>query len=63
MDVYHKDLSKNLQRLRLDDKYTDVTITPFGNRDKTFRCHRIILAAMSTYFETMFDAGLSVSLF
>lgn len=47
-----------MEKLKTREKYTDFTIC-VGDRE--FRCHRIILAAVSEYFETMFDIGGMVS--
>lgn len=48
-----------MNHLRLDGKYTDVTIKCGG---RTFECHRVVLAAMSEFFECMFDVEMQVSI-
>lgn len=58
MATYSTDLAKGLWNLKVDDKYADFTISVNG---REFKCHRVILAALSEYFEVMFDSGLEVS--
>ncbi|XP_021340178.1 kelch-like protein 3 [Mizuhopecten yessoensis] len=52
------DLTKGMNRLRLDGKYSDVTIKC---GDRSFFCHRVVLAAMSEFFECMFDSEMQES--
>lgn len=56
---YHSDLTNGLNRLRLNGKYSDVIVT-CGNR--TYQCHRVVLSAMSEYFECMFDSPMMESM-
>ena len=56
--LYIRELGDGLKKLKTRGKYTDFTIC-VGDRE--FRCHRVILAAVSEYFETMFDIGGMVS--
>ncbi|XP_033752613.1 kelch-like protein 25 [Pecten maximus] len=56
---YSTDLTSGLNRLRLDGKYSDVTIRC---GDRTYSCHRVVLAAMSEFFECMFDSPMEESM-
>ncbi|XP_076447602.1 kelch-like protein 24 [Babylonia areolata] len=51
-------LIDNLERLRLDLGYTDLTITIDNHR---FPCHKVVLAAGSPYFRIMFASGMEES--
>lgn len=55
MSTYSTDLAKGLWNLKIDDKYADFTISVNG---REFKCHRVILASLSEFFEVMFDSGL-----
>ncbi|CAC5356037.1 unnamed protein product [Mytilus coruscus] len=55
MSTYSSDLAKGLWNLKIDDKYADFTISVNG---REFKCHRVILASLSEFFEVMFDSGL-----
>ncbi|XP_061169051.1 kelch-like protein 24 [Saccostrea echinata] len=44
-----------LQQLYESSQYTDVEIVV---ESRTFHCHRLILAAMSPYFDAMFSSGM-----
>ncbi|XP_060072387.1 kelch-like protein 24a [Ylistrum balloti] len=57
--LHQTDLLKGLNRLRLDGKYSDVTIRC---GDRSFSCHRVVLAAVSDFFECMFDVEMQESL-
>jgi len=58
MDVTHtKELTGGLKRMLTQSKHSDIIIEC---ENKTFNCHKVILAAISPYFETMFDVGLEV---
>ncbi len=46
-----------LKRLRQDDILCDITLEAEG---KTFKAHRVVLAAVSTYFEAMFTHNFQV---
>lgn len=60
MSTHAEELTTGFERLRKDDKYADFTITAGG---QDFKCHRIVLAALSPYFEMMFDSDFVVSKF
>ncbi|XP_076114602.1 kelch-like protein 24a [Mytilus galloprovincialis] len=55
MATYSTDLANGLWKLKIDDKYADFTISING---REFKCHKVILASLSEYFEVMFDTGL-----
>lgn len=55
--IYSRDLADGLEKLLIDDKYCDFTVTAGG---QDFGCHRVILAALSPYFEVMFDTPFMV---
>ncbi len=59
-DGYVDKLATNLAELRLQDTLCDVTIHIGG---RTFRAHRAILAASSSYFMGMFTRGMAKSNF
>jgi len=42
------------------EKYTDVKIT--RNNEMSFKCHKIILASASNFFDTMFSANFKESI-
>ena len=48
---FHKDVSSSYQSLYLDSRHTDVKIVVDGTE---FKVHKLILAAQSSFFETMF---------
>jgi len=53
---YHQgQLSQDLELLFTSNEYADITIVC---GDKTFKCHKIILASRSPVFKTMFDADM-----
>ncbi|KAL8566239.1 hypothetical protein ACOMHN_046740 [Nucella lapillus] len=51
-------LLDSVERLRLDKGYTDLTISIDDHR---FPCHKVVLAAGSVYFRTMFASGMEES--
>ncbi|XP_046561072.1 LOW QUALITY PROTEIN: kelch-like protein 24 [Haliotis rubra] len=51
-------LIDNMQKLRLDSSYTDIVISIEGCK---FPCHKIVLAAGSPYFKSMFSSGMEES--
>ncbi|KAM4677840.1 kelch-like protein 25 [Discoglossus pictus] len=64
VSLYHKlghpdCVLMHLNTLRKQQLFTDVTLWA-GNR--SFACHRVVLAACSQYFEAMFSTGLKESL-
>ncbi|XP_052085494.1 actin-binding protein IPP-like [Mytilus californianus] len=54
-EAYRKEFSKKLHQLRSDDEFCDIDIQ-VGSQ--TFRAHKIILAAGSSYFSAMFCSGM-----
>ncbi|KAI8771838.1 kelch-like protein 24 [Biomphalaria glabrata] len=50
-----KQLIANIEQMRLDSNYSDVTIII---DDIQFPCHKVILAAGSPYFKSMFASGM-----
>ncbi|KAH3864032.1 kelch-like protein 25 [Dreissena polymorpha] len=56
---YLQSLSNGITEIWQDESFTDVVITV---DDKTFNCHKIILASLSPYFQAMFRAGMVESL-
>ena len=48
-------LQSGLSSLRHDDVCTDFEVTV---GDKCFRCHKVVLAAVSDYFKAMFSSGM-----
>jgi hypothetical protein len=57
-EVYSKGLLEGIQRLWNTGDHSDVTILV---GEKTFKCHKFILAAVSTYFDAMFCSGMRES--
>lgn len=51
-------LCKGLVEQRLSDKYTDFTIVSMDNKE--YRCHKVVLAAVSSFFDTMFHVDMKV---
>ncbi|XP_063440466.1 actin-binding protein IPP-like [Mytilus trossulus] len=54
-EAYRKEFSKKLHQLRSNDEFCDIDIQ-VGSQ--TFRAHKIILAAGSSYFSAMFCSGM-----
>ena len=48
-------LLQNLHGFQEGDKYTDVTLTA---GDLSIRCHKVVLAAASQYFDSTFSLGM-----
>ncbi|KAK6176712.1 hypothetical protein SNE40_014957 [Patella caerulea] len=51
-------LIDNVAKLRMEGGYTDITICI---EERKFNCHKIVLAAGSTYFKSMFSSGMAES--
>ncbi|XP_065938290.1 kelch-like protein 24 [Magallana gigas] len=51
---YSGDLADGLQKLRGNQKFCDMVLKA---EDKEFYCHKVVLSALSVYFETMFDSS------
>lgn len=54
-DDHTKSLIDNFENFRLESEFSDVTINVDGNH---FPCHKVILAAGSPYFKSMFSSGM-----
>lgn len=52
-------LCAGLSEQRLSDKYTDYTLMSLDRKE--FRCHKVVLAAVSPFFDTMFHANMMES--
>ena len=52
-------VSKGLTKMREDDICTDFEVIVQG---KSFRCHKVILASVSDYFQAMFSSGMKEAL-
>ncbi|XP_062603562.1 kelch-like protein 24 [Saccostrea cucullata] len=52
---YTTAMISGLQQLYESSQYTDVEIEV---ENRTFHCHRLVLAAMSPYFDAMFSSGM-----
>ncbi|XP_060571635.1 kelch-like protein 25 [Ruditapes philippinarum] len=50
-----KQIHKGIVELRQEDTCTDFTVEV---GEKSFRCHKVVLAAMSDYFKAMFTSGM-----
>lgn len=50
---YSDDLADGLQKLRGSQKFCDVVLKA---EDTKFYCHKVVLSAMSEFFETMFES-------
>lgn len=48
-------LINNMEQFRVDSGFTDITIEVEGQK---FACHKVILAAGSPYFRSMFSSGM-----
>jgi hypothetical protein len=51
--------SKGLNEERLSEKHTDFTV--LSDDQKTFPCHKVVLAAVSPFFDTMFQTEMQVN--
>lgn len=54
---YSEDFADGLQKQRGSEKFCDVVLVA---DDETFPCHKVVLAALSEFFETMFDSPFKV---
>lgn len=57
--IYSRALTDGLQRLLTTGDHHDITVKVGA---KTFPCHRIILIALSSYFDAMFSSGMKESI-
>ncbi|KAK3095759.1 hypothetical protein FSP39_018672 [Pinctada imbricata] len=57
--VYTKALCEGLRRLWTSGDHSDVTVEV---GEKTFKCHKSILASLSLYFDAMFNSGMRESI-
>ncbi|KAK3102330.1 hypothetical protein FSP39_010557 [Pinctada imbricata] len=56
MESYSDELAVGLNAMRKEEKFCDaVLVTPSGTR---FHCHRVVLSALSKFFEVMFDSQM-----
>ena len=55
VEQYRKEFSKQLHLIRNNDEFCDIDIH-VGN--ETFRAHKVVLAAGSSYFHAMFCSGM-----
>lgn len=53
--IHYKALVDGFKRLQNSGSFTDVTINV---GQKTFRCHKALLTAISSYFDTMFSSDM-----
>ncbi|KAH3721799.1 hypothetical protein DPMN_064746 [Dreissena polymorpha] len=57
MNQQQQYLCDGLERLRQNEgSYADFTI--LSEEGKTFHCHRVVLAAVSPFFDTMFTSDM-----
>lgn len=56
---YSEDLADGLQKLRGSQKFCDVVLIA---ENTEFYCHKVVLSALSEFFETMFDSPFKVCL-
>lgn len=56
---YSGDLADGLQKLRGSQKFCDVVLIA---EDTEFYCHKVVLSALSEFFDTMFDSSFKVCL-
>lgn len=56
--LYFPELSQGISKEWAEGKFADIEVIV---EDRKFKCHRIILAAMSHYFSTMFKPGFKES--
>ena len=54
-EAYQHFFMKGMNQLRLNDEYTDVTLS---SGDVHIRCHRVVLAVASDFFNAIFRCGL-----
>lgn len=54
---YSEDLADGLQKLRGSQKFCDVVLIA---EETEFYCHKVVLSALSEFFETMFDSPFKV---
>ncbi|KAL3877593.1 hypothetical protein ACJMK2_035289 [Sinanodonta woodiana] len=52
---YHTTLCQGLEQQWLSEQYTDTKIIV---EEKIFSCHRVVLSAMSPFFEVMYQSGM-----
>ena len=58
LQQYYNTLSGGFERLYESGAHSDTTIMVGA---KTFHCHRVILCAISPYFDAMFSSGMKES--
>ncbi|KAI8781548.1 kelch-like protein 24 [Biomphalaria glabrata] len=58
LQQYYHAMSSGMERLYTSGAHTDTTIIV---EEKTFQCHRVILCAISPYFDAMFSSGMKES--
>lgn len=58
---YSNDFADGLQKLRKNDIFCDVVLKSSTEEShKEFRCHKVVLAALSEVFEKMLDSQFKV---
>ena len=57
---HHSEFHHRLNDLRQRRVFTDIKVTAAGQR--SFDCHKVVLSAISPYFETMLQANMIVSM-
>jgi len=58
MSFLWKTLTHGLEKLRHEKSYCDFKLIA---DDEEFPCHRVVLAAVSPFFETMFNSDMKVA--
>ena len=56
---YHSEFHHRLYDLQQRGVFTDIKVTAAGQR--SFECHKVVLSAMSPYFEAMLQTNMLVS--
>ncbi|XP_041368123.1 kelch-like protein 24 [Gigantopelta aegis] len=54
-DTFAHQMMENIHRMYKEQRHTDIEVKV---KDTTFECHKLVLAAMSPYFDAMFYSGM-----
>lgn len=61
-DLLRLDVTQNIESLFDTSSLSDVELVVIrGDQERRFKCHKVILASMSTYFQALFTTGMQES--